>query len=439
MASHNALATVVIVGRTNVGKSTLFNRLSTSVRSIAYDQVGVTRDVLVDTVSWQGAFFKLVDTGGMSFKHTTDQIDKAIQSHLIKALEDADAIIFVCDARVGVIPEDREIARHVHRYNKPTFIAVNKVDNERIWNESAHEFFKLGFKPVLPISAQHGTGIAELLEQVVAVLPQKETVVEEDYCRVVLLGKPNVGKSSLMNLLLGKERSIVADQAGTTRESIKDRVTFYQQDICLVDTAGVRKKRSVNEPLEQLMVKSTMHAVKNADIVLLLIDASEGDIVDQELKLAFYVFQEQYKGLIILFNKQDKATPETKAALDRALSVYPDLMKKVEVLNISCKTGANVGKILPLVDSVIKRYKQRISSDELTLLFREWLVKTPLYKQEQRLIVRRIEQVKSSPPTIVIHSNQHRMFSTSHFNFFDNRLRKEFKLGGVPIKFFARR
>lgn len=434
------LSTVVIVGRTNVGKSTLFNRLSTSVRSIAYNQEGVTRDVLIDTVSWQGAFFKLIDTGGMNFHPGVDQqVEKAAQRHLVDAVANANVILFLCDAMVGIVPEDREIARFLHANKKPVFVVVNKVDNERIWSESGHEFSRLGFPTIIPISAQHGRGIADLLETVVRALPQKETVAQEDYCRVVLLGKPNVGKSSLMNMLLGKERCIVADEAGTTRESIRDHVTFHSQDICLVDTAGVRKKRSVTEPLEQLMVKSTMHAIKNADIVLLLVDASIGDMTDQELKLAYYAFQEQHKGLIILFNKQDKITTESKTALNYALSEYPDLMDKVESMYISCKTGFNIGKILPLVDSVAKRYRQRFANDELTLLFRDWLHNTPLYRSEQVLAMRRAEQIKTAPPTFIIHTNQAKMFLPSHINFFENRLRKQFQFKSVPLKIFVRR
>lgn len=434
------LATVVIVGRTNVGKSTLFNRLSTSVRSIAYNQQGVTRDVLTDTVSWQGAFFTLIDTGGMNFHPGVDQqVEQAAQRHLVTAVITADVVLFVCDATVGIVPEDREIARFLHAHKKQVFVVANKVDNEQVWNEAGHEFDRFGFEKVLPISAQHGRGIAELLEAVAAALPKKEAVVQQEYCRVVLLGKPNVGKSSLMNLLLGKERCIVADEAGTTREAIRDSVTFYQQDICLVDTPGVRKKRSVTQPLEQLMVKSTMHAIKNADIVLLLVDASMGDMTDQELKLAYYAFQDQHKGLVILFNKQDKVTDDSKTALNYALAQYPDLMAKVESMFISCKTGFNIGRILPLVDKVAKRYRQRFVNDELTLLFRDWLHKTPLYRSEQMLAMKRAEQIKTGPPTIVMYSTQAKMFLPSHVQFFENKLRKQFQLKSVPVKIFVRR
>ena len=343
------LPQVVIVGRTNVGKSTLFNRLSENVKAIALDLEGVTRDFLRDTISWQGKSFELVDTGGISLRKTQDPILSQSRAIALSMIESADIILFVVDGECGLVTEDREIAQLLHKHGKTVFLVINKVDIKDA-AENKYDFVGLGFPQSCFISAAHGKNIIDLLELIVGHLPEPIMVdVEEPAYKVMLLGKPNVGKSSLMNLLLQKERSIVSSEPGTTREALTERVTFYQEDIQLSDTPGVRRMRSVTEPLEGMMVQSTMQALKNADIVLLLIDASAECVVDQELKLAFYAFDSQYKALMILFNKSDLIDEATKARFDQALSEYDFLLKKIVTLNISCKTEKNVGKILPAV------------------------------------------------------------------------------------------
>lgn len=439
MASRKELPNVVIVGRTNVGKSTLFNRLSTEVKSIAYNQEGVTRDFITDIVTWKDHTFRLTDTGGMTTKKVYDQLDKAAQEMVKRTLETADVLLFVCDGTIGVLPEDREIASRLRTYNAPILLLINKIDSKKMYDEHSFEFERLGFKTMIPVSAEHGVGLQDILNTVVDLIPEKEFEKEVAPWKVVLLGKPNVGKSSLMNLLLGQERSIVADIPGTTRESIVEHVTFYKQDLCLVDTAGVRKKRSVNENLEQLMVKSTLHAVREADIVLLLVDASEGVLSDQELKLAYYVFQEQHKALIILFNKQDKVDGYAKSRLESSLSEYEDLMKKVETLSISCKTQKNIGRILPLIQKVAERHNKEFPDDELSMLFKEFIQIRPIYRQGIMLGVRRVQQINHRPMTFAIYTNTPRLYLKAHENFFDNQMRKKFVLTGVPIKFVFRK
>ena len=435
------MPSVVIVGRTNVGKSTLFNRLSVSVKSITYDEAGVTRDILKDTVSWQGKFFSLIDTGGISLRKTTDEILEKARTLALSMMESADIVLMVCDGKVGIVPEDREIVKLLHKMGKKVILVINKIDSKAA-QEIAHEFRQFGFKHSVEVSAQHAHGIGDLLEMIVELLPvagQTTETIEKPGCKVVLLGKPNVGKSSLMNLLLKKERSIVADMPGTTREAISDRVTFYQEDILVTDTPGIRKKHSVTEDLETMMVKSSFRALDEADVVLLLIDASQGQLADQELKLAFYAFTQKYKGLVILFNKSDLKTDDTQERLEFHMEEYEFMLDKVPQLTISCKTEKNVGKVLPLVKQVCDRYNQKFSGEELTMLFKDALQKRPLFAKTKALNVLRVEQIKTGPITLLMIVNEPLWFGPSQLTFFEKVLRKAHDLKGVPIKFVTRK
>jgi GTPase len=432
------LPQVVIVGRTNVGKSTLFNRLSENIKAIALDQEGVTRDFLRDTISWQGRSFSLIDTGGISLRKTQDPILAQARSIALSLIESADIILFVVDSKSGLVVEDREIGKLLHKHGKTVFLVVNKVDVKDA-ADNMHEFEGLGFSKMCFISAAHAKNIIDLLELIVAHLPQPVLVeVQEPAYKVMLLGKPNVGKSSLMNLLLQKDRAIVSPEAGTTREALIERVSFYQEDIQLADTPGVRRMRSVTEPLEGMMVQSTMQALKSADIVLLLIDGSAESIVDQELKLAFYAFDNQYKALMILFNKSDLVDEATKARFDHILSEYEFLLKKIITLSISCKTGKNVGKILPTVKEIWSRHSRQFNQNELTQLFKEASLKRPLYNNKNLLIFYSAHQISTAPITIVMHVNMPLWFGESQIAYFERVLRQEYDLRGVPVKFIVR-
>ncbi|MBS1987291.1 ribosome biogenesis GTPase Der [Candidatus Dependentiae bacterium] len=431
--------TVVVIGRTNVGKSTLFNRLSPKVKSIAFDQPGVTRDSLADLVNWKEFTFELVDTGGVSIRVSQDPIFEQVRLKALDQLKKAQVVLFVCDGTVGILQEDREIAKLLHKNGVPVVVAVNKIDT-RLAQERLYEFESFGMDMVVPISAQHGTGVIELLDALVAHMAQKPAPVEDEDrpCRVVLLGKPNVGKSSLMNHLVKFERSIVSPEPGTTRESISETIQFYKADIQLTDTAGIRRKRTVSDPLETLMVKSSFRAVENADVILLLIDAASGTLADQELKLAFYIL-EKFKALIILFNKQDLVAGFAKEDMERKLDEYKHLMKKIPVLSISCKTGKDIGRIMPLVHEVYERYKQRFDDDELSMLIKEALQRKPLYHNGNMLIVRRVKQVAIAPTTFLIIANQPSWFGPTQLGYFENILRKKYDFAGVPIRFFVRK
>ncbi len=435
----NKLPKVVIVGRTNVGKSTLFNRLSVTTKSMTLNRAGVTRDFLKDKVSWQGRTFELIDTGGITIKKAKDHITEQVRLRALELLEQAAIILMVCDGSVGLTQEDKEIASFIRKLNKKTFLVLNKADKKST-EEHSDEFDYLGYQDLFSISSQHGKGIGDLLEAIAQSMPEnaKDLDDEERECRVVLLGKPNVGKSSLMNAMLKEERSIVHNEPGTTREAISEKIQFYQQDIVLTDTAGVRRKRAVSEELETMMVKSSFGAVQDADIVLLLVDSSDGTISDQELKLSFYVFEEN-KALIILFNKQDLVTEQLKKSLDDSLSEYTYFMNKIPTLDISCKTSKNVGKILPLIRTVWERYNQKFDARELTDLLRNALVKTPLYHKKNLLLVNKVRQIRSAPITLLMLVNESDWFGPSQLSFFEKVLRKAYDLEGVPVAFVVRK
>lgn len=429
---------VVIVGRTNVGKSTLFNRLSENIKAITFDREGVTRDFIKDTIAWQGRSFELIDTGGISLRKTQDPILSKSRAIALTMIESADVVLFVVDGESGLVTEDREIAQLLHKHGKKVILVINKADIKET-AENRYDFEGLGFSKSCFISAAHGKNIVDLLELIVDNLSEPLLVeIENPAYKVMLLGKPNVGKSSLMNLLLQKERAIVSPEAGTTREALVERVTFYQEDIQLSDTPGVRRMRSVTEPLEDMMVQSTMQALKDSDIVLLLIDASAECVVDQELKLAFYAFDSQYKALMILFNKSDLIEEATKARFDQALSEYDFLLKKIVTLNISCKTGKNVSKILPAVNELWERYSRKFNQNELTQLFKEASVRRPLYHNKNLLIFHSAHQIDTAPITIVLHVNEPTWFGQSQLAYYEKVLRQKYDLRGVPVKFIVR-
>jgi GTP-binding protein len=434
------LPKVVIVGRTNVGKSTLFNRLSVNTKSITLDQEGVTRDFLRDIVSWQHRTFELIDTGGISVQRSKDPITEQVRQRALVLLEQAQVILLVCDGSVGLVREDRELAALVRTFGKKIFLVLNKLDKKSV-EDHLVEFDYLGYQDVFLVSAQHGKGIGELLEALATALPENgtdELESEERECKVVLLGKPNVGKSSLMNLLVSEERSIVHNEPGTTREPITERVQFYKQDIAVTDTAGIRRKRAVSEDLETLMVKSSFGAVQDADIVLLLVDSADGQMSDQELKLSFYVF-EHNKGLIVLFNKQDLTTEQTQISLDDSLSMYKHFFTKIPQLAISCKTEKNIGKILPLVRTVWERYNQKFEATKLTDLCIQALNRRPLYHNKNLLYVSKVRQIRSAPITLLMLVNEPDWFGPSQLSFFENNIRDAYDLVGVPLAFVVRK
>jgi GTP-binding protein len=434
------LSRVTILGRTNVGKSALFNRLSSTVKSLIFDEQGVTRDYVKDEVSWKGKTFELVDSAGLSLRKSSDPLLDKVRLTALNLLNSSQVIIFVVDGKSGILPEDYEISKHIHKSGKKVILAVNKIDTNAA-QEQLYEFDKLGYDTIIPISALHGTAIHELLDAIVVALADESGVVETKKVglKIVLLGKPNVGKSSLMNMLLKEERSLVTDIPGTTREAISERIQFFKETIEITDTPGIRRKKTIDLELEGMMVKSAFRAVRDADIILLLLDASEGKISDQELKLAYYAFDDQKKGVILLFNKQDITDEEAHKDLDFSLSEHKHLMKKLVSLNISAKTGKNVGSILPTVQKVWDRYTKEFSQEELVVLFKQALIRTPLYRSGSPILFKTVKQIRNAPITIVFFATHPTWFGPSQLAFFENVLRGATDLRGAPIQFIVRK
>lgn len=431
---------VAIAGRMNVGKSTLFNRLASTARSITLDYAGVTRDFIKDRTAWCNVPFDIVDTGGIALRKQQDPLAEQVRLKALSVAETADVVILVVDGSVGITQEDREIASVLRSSSKKVVLAVNKGDTKST-QENQYEFAALGFADTIMISAQHGLGINDLLDAVIALFPRTTKRVEQEKVafKVTLLGKPNVGKSSLMNALLQQERSIVSDIPGTTREAITEHISFYKEMISLTDTAGIRRKKAVTGELEPIMVKSSFYALKESDIVVLVIDVTEAQLADQELKLAFYAFTEQYKALIIVFNKIDLLTDQMRNDLDRSLDYYKHLMKKVPVLEISCKTGKNVGKLLPLIKDVWTRYSQWLPNEEINRLLIAELGRKPLMHNKNMLHVHEVRQVSIAPITIGLAVNTIDWFGPSQLGFFENLLRENYELKGVPVRFSLRK
>lgn len=432
---------VLLVGRTNVGKSALFNCITGGGESIVLQQEGVTRDYISQLITFEGKKFELVDTGGISFRKQIDQFSEKVKAQVLSLLNQAALILFVCDGKNGLTQEDIEIANNLRKIQKPLFLLINKADNTRVLSENLPEFYSLGFKEIIQTSALHKIGINELLEKIVQIIPERTRVEEEEISpkyKIVILGKPNVGKSSLMNLLSKKERSIVHAQAGTTREAVSENIFFAQDIIQLTDTAGIRRKSRVTDTLESLMVKSSLSAVRTSDIILLMVDASEKQLSDQELKLLFYA-QEQNKSVILIFNKTDLLTESDRENLEDDLTQYDFILKKIPIVWVSCKSNKNVGKISSRIEEAIKRLSQEFDDAKLNELVKNYFLTKPIYRNEKRLKILKIRSVKTSTPTFILKVNHIKLFGPDQLGFIENILRKNYDLKGCPIKFILQK
>jgi GTP-binding protein len=431
----NLMHKVVLVGRTNVGKSSLFNRMAPKVKSLAFDQAGVTRDKVTDFVEWNGDTFELVDTGGIDLLKNADEMTTVITQRVREVLEQSSLFLIVVDCKTGITDQDMRIARLLHEFGKPTIVLVNKVDSKH-QEDTVHDFYQLGFEHIFGVSAIHGRTIADLLDKVVEILktvPLKEKVVSETpEFRVALLGRPNAGKSSLMNQLLRQEFSIVSPVAGTTREALRKRVAFNKTVVELIDTAGVRKKSSVDTELEEMMVTNSLQAAKRAHVVLLVMDVAEPEVTAQELKLTSYAL-ENGSAVIVLFNKVDLLNDENKTQFEMSLDQYKHVLDKVETLNISCLTGKNVGKVLPLVQEVWERFQTKLTDRYLTDLLVQAISKRPLFKNQTQVYLHKAKQVGNAPMRIELILRNIVIFEDSHRAFFENILRKAVNLKSVPI------
>ncbi len=431
---------VAIVGRPNVGKSTLFNRLTQSRQAIVEDMPGVTRDRLYADAEWNGAQFVLVDTGGIQLDKDSDTIDAHVTKQAEIAIKEADVIVFVVDVTQGMTGADQEVAQRLHRVKKPVLLAVNKVENLKR-EEEAHEFWAMGLDELITVSAEHGMGTGDLLDAIVANLPTEKAHADEDegLIRVAVIGRPNVGKSSLVNAILGEERVIVSNVAGTTRDAIDVLVERGEDRFLLVDTAGMRKRGKVEENVERYSVMRALRAVDRAQVVLMVIDAIDG-VTDQDQKIVGYA-NENGKACIAVINKWDLVEKTDRTMDQMTLDVRERLafMDYALIHFLSAKTGARVSKLLPLIKKVAQAHARRISTGELNNLIREaYALNPPPSDKGRRLKIFFATQPHDSPPGFVIFVNDKELLHFSYKRYLENKLRETYDFEGTPIRLYFR-
>lgn len=430
---------VAVVGRPNVGKSTLFNQIGKKRVSIVDDMPGVTRDRIYLDAEWLNHEFTIIDTGGIEFDES-DHILRSMRSQAELAMEEADVILFLVDGRAGLTTSDEEVARLLRRTKKPVILAVNKIDSfER--EALIYDFYSLGLGDPIPISASNAMNLGDLLDAVVAAFPEEPAEAQEtDEIAIAVVGRPNVGKSSLVNRLLGEERVIVSDVPGTTRDAIDTHFTKDGAKYLLIDTAGMRRKGKITLPVERYSVMRSLRAIDRAGVVLMVINAAEG-ILEQDTKIAGYV-HESGKGVIIVVNKWD-IFPEKN---DKStLRFTDDLREKLgflqyaPVLYTSALTGQRVERVAELVKYVAEQQSMRIKTSVLNELIRDAVsVNPPPTKKGKQLKILFVTQVSIVPPTFIIFVNDPELMHFSYLRFIENRLRESFGFEGTPIRLVVR-
>ena len=430
---------VAVVGRPNVGKSTLFNTIAGKQISIVQDTPGVTRDRIYAEGNWLNYYFTMVDTGGIE-PISDDVLLKQMRSQAELAIETADVIIFVTDVKSGVVDADYEVAEMLRRSKKPIVLCVNKVDSIKKYGNDIYEFYQLGLGEPFPVSAANHLGLGDLLDEVVKHLPKEGLEEEEDgTLKIALIGKPNVGKSSLTNKLLGENRVIVSDIAGTTRDAIDTEVTYNGTPYIFIDTAGLRRKGKVTEDIERYSVIRTVAAVDRADICIVLIDAVEG-ITDGDTRIAG-IAHESGKGVIIAVNKWDlvEKNDKTMQEFTKQLKEKFAYMDYAEYLFISAETGQRIHKIYELVNMIHDNQVMRIKTGVLNeILARATAMKQPPSDKGKRLKLFYITQASVAPPTFVIFVNDRELMHFSYTRYIENQIRENFGFRGTPIRFIIR-
>ena len=430
---------VAVVGRPNVGKSTLFNKLCGQRLAIVEDTPGITRDRIFANCEWNGHDFLLVDTGGIEPK-ATEGILAHMREQAQIAIDTADCIIMVVDVRDGLTAADEDVAHMLRRSHKPIILAVNKCDNVGETPMELYEFYNLGFDEVMPISSVHGHGTGDLLDAVCAHLDFSETVVEEDRIPVAIIGRPNVGKSSLTNRILGENRMIVANEAGTTRDAIDTPVDNAYGKFIFTDTAGLRKRSNITDGLERYMVVRALAAVERSRVALILVDATVG-FTEQDSKVAGYA-HDKGKACVIAVNKWDAVEDKTDRTMDdfrKKLEIDFSFMSYAPFVFISAKTGQRIDKLFELIKFVHEQHCMRISTGVLNdmLNYATSRVQPPSDKGK-RLKIYYMTQASVCPPNFVIFCNSRELFHYSYQRYIENQLRETFGLTATPIKLTIR-
>jgi len=442
---------VALVGRPNVGKSTLFNRLCGERLAIVDDTPGTTRDRLFAEAEWSGRVFDVVDTGGIDPRAgsrdaplsvgSADFIEE-IRAQAVVAVTEADVVLFLVDATSGITPADKEVAGLLRKAQKvedgiahpPILLVVNKADSDR-QREMAHEFYELGLGEPYSISAVHGTGTGDLLDVLLTVLPQEEQASEDDSVKIAIVGKPNVGKSSLLNRLVGEERSIVSDIPGTTRDAVDTAIIYEGIPVTLIDTAGIRRRGKIDPGVEKFSVVRSMRAIERCDVALLMIDAVEG-ISAQDTHIAGYV-KDEWKSTVVIVNKWDLLEKDnfTMQQFTERIRNELNFMDYVPLLFISAKTGQRVEQVLPLALRVQEERLARINTGALNRILQSAQdLHAPTSRTGSSIRLYYGTQVRSDPPTFMIYCNNPKLAHFTYIRFLENQIRKEYPFTGTPIR-----
>jgi len=430
---------VAIVGRPNVGKSTLFNRLVGERQAIVEDEPGTTRDRVYGSSDWGGIEFTVVDTAGLQHEEeistsSTTEIARRTREQAKSAIDEADVIVFLVDAKAGLTAGDYEVAELLRRTDKPTILVANKADNFNR-REDAVEFYALGLGEPLPVSSIHGAGSGDLLDRIVEALPEFEEEPETEGPKIAIVGRPNVGKSRLLNALMGQERSIVSDIPGTTRDSLDTQLVWADQPLTLIDTAGIRRKGRVEHGIEHFSVLRSMRAIDRSDVVLLVIDATES-FTAQDLHIAGYV-EEQKKGMVVVVNKWDLVDkgPTTMDEYRKKAQEALDFMPYAPLTFISAKFGQRVSQVLETALQVVEERNRRVTTAQLNKLLREAVAKhPPPSKPGKWLKFYYATQVDVAPPTFVFFVNDPTQIHFSYRRYLENQLRENIGFTGTPIR-----
>jgi GTPase len=433
------LPIVAVIGRPNVGKSTFVNRLAGDQQAIVHDEPGITRDRTYRPSFWRDRDFQIVDTGGLVFDDDTEFLPM-IRQQAMAALVEASAAIFVVDGQFGIMDGDREIAEWLRRQSVPVLLAVNKCESVEQGLAQASEFWELGLGEPYPISAIHGSGTGELLDELVTQLPSTEQLVEDNEIKVAIIGRPNVGKSSLLNALTGEERSIVSPVSGTTRDAIDMIVQRGEQTYRLIDTAGIRRKKNVDYGAEFFSINRAFKAIRRSDVVLFVIDVLDG-VTEQDLKLAGRIIDEG-RAVILIINKWDAVEKETGTINQYKKEILSRLyfMEWAEMIFVSAMTGQRVNKILDLVDVATESHRRRVTTSVINEVLEEavgWH-SPPTNRQGKQGRIYYGTQVSAQPPTIALFVNEPKRFNDNYRRYIDRQFRDQLGFTGTPVKLIWR-
>jgi len=429
---------VAIVGRPNVGKSTIFNMMAGERISIVKDTPGVTRDRIYADVTWLNYTFTIMDTGGIE-PETNNHMLRNMREQAEMAIEMADVVMFVVDVQQGLLDADFKVADMLRKAHKKVVLVVNKVDNFDKYMPDVYEFYNLGIGDPYPISSIGKLGIGDMLDEVTALFPENADDAEDERPRVAIIGKPNVGKSSIINKLLGENRVIVSDVAGTTRDAVDTSITWNDKEYVFIDTAGLRRKNKIKEEIERYSILRTVSAVERADVVILVIDATEG-ITEQDAKIAG-IAHDRGRGMIIAVNKWDaieKDNSTVKKFTERIRTTL-SFMPYAEIVFISAQTGQRLPKLFDVLETVIQNHSLRIATGVLNEILTEAVaMQQPPSDKGRRLKIFYMTQVSVKPPTFVIFVNDKQLMHFSYTRYIENKIREAFGFGGTSLKFIIR-